>query len=852
MGVMQKINAAGLVPGAAEAAGIGESAAQENVARAGADSRGITTMQHESRALGNQKAPVWGANLREFYYAVLPPTGPYLLFHSKTKRHTTATSIDELVTKTRAETAATDTYFAVASFKAPDSRKGDNVALLKAHRIDIDAGAAKLATHGPDEVYATQKDARDALVAAVRAGLPAPTYIVSSGEGLHVYWALTEAVGPAEWKPVALRLDAAAKALGVKVDSVVTADTARVLRPLGTAHPNGRRVEVLRDTGRTYTNAALGEALAPLAPDAPLPAPAAPLARAAGSINDDILGSFQGPPASLAMVAQHCGAVAALRDTGGRVPEPHWRAVLGVAKYCEIDGAALAHEWSAGHPDYDARETQTKLDRWETPPSTCAHFATVAKACEGCKYKGKVTTPKQLGAPQAGQKAGAKSEAEQTIAELNTSYFAAPGNGKAFGIYEEMVDPESRAPVLMHVPQDQFHLKLANRLVRVPKTDSQGNAQTQLVPAAKLWLTSPARREYPGGIGLWPNGDAPGNAYNLWRGLAVQPAPGDVGVMLAHVHMVCGEDEKLSKYLLDWFAFKVQRPGERAEVAVALRGGRGVGKGLLVQSLMRILGSHALHISSPRMLVGDFNAHLRGALLVFADEAFWAGDKAAEGVLKALITEPTITINGKGKDAYAASNRVSVIFASNERWTVPAGADERRYFVLDVPAARRGDRAYFKRLTDWLNSGGVAHWCDFLLKRDICGFHPRDVPVTAALDRQKIASMSLLEKWVLEALDRGRGLGGAGEWGQHECSLPCGAATTAYDAHRKSTGWRGAQGLDSREIGEELQRIFQCGPAKPERIEGRSVRAWRLPALDEARARASKAFGLDFYAWGRV
>ena len=55
---------------------------------------------------------------------------------------------------------------------------------------------------------------------------------------------------------------------------------------------------------------------------------------------------------------------------------------------------------------------------------------------------------------------------------------------------------------------------------------------------------------------------------------------------------------------------------------------------------MRILGQHALHISNSKHLVGNFNAHLRDCVLLFADEAFYAGDKAHVGVLNSLITEP--------------------------------------------------------------------------------------------------------------------------------------------------------------------------------------------------------------------
>jgi hypothetical protein len=85
-----------------------------------------------------------------------------------------------------------------------------------------------------------------------------------------------------------------------------------------------------------------------------------------------------------------------MRDSGGNVPEPHWRAVMGVAKYCE-DGEQLVHEWSSGYPSYDARETQEKFDRWETPPTTCQHFSLMHSGCNTCPYRAKITTPKQVG-----------------------------------------------------------------------------------------------------------------------------------------------------------------------------------------------------------------------------------------------------------------------------------------------------------------------------------------------------------------------------------------------------------------------------------------------------------------------
>ena len=119
-------------------------------------------------------------------------------------------------------------------------------------------------------------------------------------------------------------------------------------------------------------------------------------------------------------------------------------------------------------------------------------------------------------------------------------------------------------------------------------------------------------------------------------------------------------------------------------MAVVLRGGRGAGKGAFARELGRLFGSHFIHLSNARHLLGNFNAHLVDALLVFSDEATWAGDKQGESVLKALVTEPLITVEAKYRNARIVRNVVHLLMASNSDWTVPAGPDERRFFVLDV------------------------------------------------------------------------------------------------------------------------------------------------------------------------
>ena len=67
-----------------------------------------------------------------------------------------------------------------------------------------------------------------------------------------------------------------------------------------------------------------------------------------------------------------------------------------------------------------------------------------------------------------------------------------------------------------------------------------------------------------------------------------------------------------------------------------------------------------------------------------AEEAVWAGDRSAQGVLKSLITEPEMLVERKGVDPVKMRNLMRVMFTSNEDWVVPAALDDRRFACFDV------------------------------------------------------------------------------------------------------------------------------------------------------------------------
>src|SRR5262245_16971467 len=88
------------------------------------------------------------------------------------------------------------------------------------------------------------------------------------------------------------------------------------------------------------------------------------------------------------------------------------------------------------------------------------------------------------------------------------------------------------------------------------------DGSSRMVPLAGFWLHHSDRRQYEGII-FAPERDVPGY-YNLWRGFAVQPKPGDCSKFKAHLKdNICRGDESLYQWYFGWHADIFQHPDEK-------------------------------------------------------------------------------------------------------------------------------------------------------------------------------------------------------------------------------------------------------------------------------------------------
>ena len=336
----------------------------------------------------------------------------------------------------------------------------------------------------------------------------------------------------------------------------------------------------------------------------------------------------------------------------------------------------------------------------------------------------------------------------QRIQELN-EYHAAVMVGGKFLIINEFIDPLTDKPDFSLSSIFDFKNRYANQKLQNPQNPAS------LIPLAKEWIESPLRREYDGII-FDPNNENP-RYYNLWKGLAIEPHKGDWSLFEAHIYeIIASRNPKIFMWVLAWLARTVQDPGgQRPGTAIVLRGNQGTGKGIFVNTFGKIFGKHFLQIAQASQITGRFNHHLKDAIVVYPDEGFWAGDKQAEGVIKNIITEPFITIEQKGKDIIKVKNHVNLIISSNNSWVIPAGLEERRFFVLDVSDERQQDHAYFRAIIDQMENGGLEAFLYDLLEMDISKYNLREFEQTAGLLEQKLFSMDTVQKYWFERLKDG-------------------------------------------------------------------------------------------------
>lgn len=341
---------------------------------------------------------------------------------------------------------------------------------------------------------------------------------------------------------------------------------------------------------------------------------------------------------------------------------------------------------------------------------------------------------------------------ENVIEDMNRRYALALVGDKAVVIEEQVVPSGKIVPRYLSI--QAFNAYHSNRLIPVGRKD---------VPISKYWLEHEDRRSYEGII-FRPGQETP-SFYNLWRGFSIEPdQTGDCSMFLEHLkENVTRGDEGLYRWVMSWFAQVFQQPTVKPGTSLAIRGKQGTGKTIVGKVMGHLIRAHYVLVDDPKHVYGSFNQHLVNALLLHADEGFWAGDAKHIGKLKGLVTADTQRIEPKGKDTFEVDSFIRLLTTSNDSFIVPAGFEERRFCVLDIGTGRMQDHEYFAQMQRQLNNGGYGRLLHELLHWDLNSADVWKVPSTIALAEQKQESMNNVLKFWFDLLLAGH-IGTSSGW----------------------------------------------------------------------------------------
>lgn len=431
---------------------------------------------------------------------------------------------------------------------------------------------------------------------------------------------------------------------------------------------------------------------------------------------------------------------------------------------------------------------------------------------------------------------------DNPILKLNDEYALVTMGGTSHILWETFDHLDQ--PEVKHLDLFSFHKNLAAHTLTL------GDGKTKQV--SQLWLSSPERRTY-NGIVFNPGLPTSPKFYNLWRGFSVNaseklnldhPEYNSFEKFLEHARVnVCGNDEKLFTWLMGYFAHIIQKPAEKPLVALVFRGEKGVGKNALIERIGHLLGGHFLVTSNRRYLLGNFNGFLQNLLLFVLDEAFWSGDKQAEGTLKDLITGKKHLIEMKGKEPYTVDNRLRLVIMGNEEWVVPASTEERRFAVFNVGNGKKQDLEFFRFMREGMERGGYSLLLRYLLDFDLNQVNVNQAPKTEALFDQKVLSLTGFPQFWLECLIEGKiiNLDFGAEWPE---SIIKKQLQNAYVRYLHEHNIRGRI-ITDRSLGRELKKCLSSLKDTKITQDGYELHAYKFPPLEQARLEFAVHVGHD-------
>lgn len=296
-------------------------------------------------------------------------------------------------------------------------------------------------------------------------------------------------------------------------------------------------------------------------------------------------------------------------------------------------------------------------------------------------------------------------------------------------------------------------------------TDKKGNQSIIEKNFIKSWMTNNPKQRIMKRMDCFPPDlVCPSDVYNTWRPFAFEKEVAGynydadaVEVINKHLLMLCGYDKDAWDYTLDWMASCIQLPSKKLAMPVWVSS-EGAGKGTLIRLLETLLGkTKVLSTQEPsKYCWGAFNEMMANAFIIVLDEVSKKETQHSEGQIKGLITEPTITINGKGKAHYTIASYHKFIATNNPdqygNEPMTTTKDDRRKYFMRCSDEKIGDKEYFHKIYEmYKNENKMKSVYQYFKQRSIKRLEGK-LPCTDYNNELKQASVPVLQVFISDLL----------------------------------------------------------------------------------------------------
>ena len=281
------------------------------------------------------------------------------------------------------------------------------------------------------------------------------------------------------------------------------------------------------------------------------------------------------------------------------------------------------------------------------------------------------------------------------------------------------------------------------------------------VPFVPMWIKCENIRRYDR-MDCYPDmAKCPPTCFNIWTPFEMEryndtplvdsaDVREGVAFLRNHLSIMCDHEPDTLLEFEKWLAQMIQFPDTKTHMPI-FQSNEGSGKGSFVQLTSKILGPSKVFLTADpeEYIWGRFNNIMETTFLVFFDEISKQMTGSGIDKIKNLITEPTISIQHKGKGAYRMKSFHRFAGLTNA-WdggmTISKGS--RRFLMCKMSDEKKGVMEYWTHFYALLENLDVLRgFYNYYKTMEVTRTLPPPKPTEFALELQKL-SVDVPTLWV--------------------------------------------------------------------------------------------------------